>query len=92
MAVNLFRCTVRVGFFLIKNHFKVRIYGKGNFKLVSPTMKSHKIILFKNVYPDCFIVYTIFIVSVPGCFAVESLEAVQEEVLSVFITTIVSPK
>ena len=59
-----------------------------NSELVLPTMESHEGILFRHVCPHCFMVYAIFEVLVPGCFAVKSLEAVQAEVLLVPITTI----
>ena len=77
---------------LFQNHFKVNIYGKGNFELVLSTMEPHKEILFRHVYPHHFIVYAIFIVFVSGCLTVESLEAVQAEVLLVSITTIAAPE
>ena len=78
--------------FLLGNPFEVRICGKGNFKLVLSTIKSHKRILFGHVYPNCFIVYAIFIVFVPGFLAVKSLKAVQAEVLLVSMATIATSK
>ena len=92
VTVYSFHCAAHVGHFLFKNCFKVRIYGKGNFELVLSAMESHKKILFGYVYPNHFIVYTIFIVFVPGCLAVKSLEEVQAEVLLLFMATIAAPK
>ena len=65
---------------------------KEHFELVLPTMESHKRILFRHVYPHCFLIYAIFEVLVPELFAVESLEAVQAEVLLVSIATIAAPE
>ena len=85
---------MKFGFFLqtLKNRFEVSVYDKGNFEPVLSTMEPHKRILFRHVYPNCFIVCTIFEMFVSGLFAVESLEAVQAEVLLVSITTIAAPK
>ena len=92
--VGFFRngTTIKFGFFLLENRFEVRIYGKGNFELVLSTVESHKRILFRHVYPNRFIVYTIFRVFVSGCLAVQSLKAVQAKVLSVPIATIATSK
>ena len=73
MAVD-FRNETTIKFsFLLENRFKVGIDIKGNLELVLPTMESHERILFKQVYPNHFIVYAIFIVFVPVCLAVKSL-------------------
>ena len=69
----------------LKSCFKISIDNKWN---VLPTMESHEGIWFVPVYPHCFIVHTIFQMLVPGRFAVESLEAVQEEVLLAVILTV----
>ena len=93
--VGIFRneTTINFGFFfLLENCFKVSINGKGNFKLVLFTVKSHKRILFSHVYLDRFIVYAIFTVFVSGYLAVKSLKAVQVKVLFVPITTVATPK
>ena len=45
-------------FFLLENSFEVSIYCKGNFKLVLSTMKFHKRILFRHIYPKWSIVHT----------------------------------
>ena len=97
MAVNSFcggACSAAcVGLFLqtLKNRFKVSIGGKGNFELLS-AMESYKGILFRHVYLNHFIVYTVVIVFVPGFLAVKSLEAVQAEVLLVFMAIIPTSK
>ena len=78
--------------FLFKNCFEVCIYNKGNFKLVLSTMKPHKKILLRHVYPNCFDVYAIFEMFVSGLLTVKSLEVAQEEVLFVSIATIATPK
>ena len=94
MAVDLFCCRAHLGHFLqtFKNCFEISIYFKGNFELVLPIMESHKIILFRHVYPNCFMVCTIFEVLAPGCLAVKSLKAVQAEVLSGSIAAIATSK
>ena len=71
-----------------KNRFEVSIYGKGNFELLLSTMKSHKRVFFGHIYPHRFIVYTIFIIFVPGFLALKSLEAVQAEVMLVIMVVI----
>ena len=54
--------TIKFGFFLqtLNNHFEFNVYDKVNFQLVLSTMESHKRILFRDVYPNYFIVCTIF--------------------------------
>ena len=59
-CVGIFRNETAINFgFLLENRFKVSLYGKGNFNPVLSTMESYKGILFRHVYPDRFIVYTI---------------------------------
>ena len=72
----------------LKNCFKVSIDDEWNSELVLPTMESHEGILFKQVDPHSFVVYTIFKVLVPGHFTLKSLEAVQAEVVFVLVLAI----
>ena len=93
IAVDLFHVwsfRIKFGLFLqtLENHFEVNIDTEETLKLVLPTMKSHEGILFNHVYPHHFVVYAIFEVLVPGLFPVESLKAVQAEVLLAVILTI----
>ena len=89
-----FSCTgsFRIEFGLIlqtlENCFEAGIGNEGNLELVLPTMEFHKEILLGHVNPHHFMVYTIFKLLVPGHFTVESLEAVQAEVLSSLTITV----
>ena len=72
----------------LENRFEVCIDDEGNLELILPTVESHEEILLGHVYPNSLIVHTIFEVLFPGHFTVESLEAVQAEVLSSLTITI----
>ena len=96
VAVDSFRVwsfMIKFSLFLqtLKNCFEISVYDKGNFELVLSALKPHEKILVWHVYPNRFIVYTIFKVLVPG-LSLESLEAVQTEVIFVLMLTINASK
>ena len=72
----------------LENCFKINIDDKWNLELVLPTMEPHEGICFKHVYSNCFVVFAIFEVLVPGHFAVESLEADQAEVVFMLVLAV----
>ena len=76
---------IRISLFLqtLENHFEVSIDNEGNLELVIPTVESQEGILLGHVDPHCFMACATFEVFIPGLFALESLEAVQAEVIFV---------
>ena len=76
----------------LENRFEIAVDDEWNLELVLPMIEPHKSILFGNVYSHHFVVFPIFKVLVPGCFAVKSLNVVQAEVLSVPVATIATPE
>ena len=66
------------------------VFIERNIELILPSMESHARILFRHAYPNCFLVYTISEVLVPELFAVESLEAVQAEIMFVLVLTAIT--